>query len=70
MNYNELLADMVKAAGKELIDRAEDLVGHGDLISNFNIWIRFPQGGEPPTIEVTREHISRDAYDVYTNRGR
>lgn len=58
--FRELLVKMVKASGQELIDRAEDLVGNGDCISDFNIWVRFPTDGRMltacPTIEVTREH--------------
>ena len=43
--FRELLVKMVKASGQELIDRAEDLVGNGDCISDFNIWVRFPTDG-------------------------
>lgn len=66
--FRELLVKMVKAAGQEVIDRAEDLVGNGDLISDFDIWLRFPTDGRMltayPTIEVTRSHCSKEAMDV------
>ena len=62
MDYREKLTAMVKAAGQEVIDRAEDLVGNGDLITDFNIWLRFPQN-ELPTIEVSREHIVKRSID-------
>ena len=69
--FRELLVKMVKASGQELIDRAEDLVGNGDCISDLNIWIRFPTDGRMltacPTIEVTREHVGKHMLDVIMN---
>lgn len=62
-DYKKHLVEMVKATGQEVIDRAEDLVGSGDLISDFDIWLRFPQDNYP-TIEVTRGHISKKAINV------
>lgn len=53
---------------EEVMERAEDLVGQGDLISDFSIWFSFPQGGLPPTIEVRREHLSRKAWEIYTGK--
>lgn len=61
--YNERLIEQVKALGQEVIDRAEDLVGSGDLITDFDIWLRFPQDSFP-TIEVTRSHMSRRYLDI------
>lgn len=64
--FRELLVEMVKSSGRELIDRAEDLVGNGDLISDFGIRISFPTDGrmliEVPIIEVTRSHISKKSH--------
>lgn len=62
----EKLIELVKASGQEVIDRAEDLVGDGDLITDFDIWLRFP-AGECPTVEVTRSHSSRKAFNVLLN---
>ncbi len=62
--YNERLVEQVKALGQDVIDRAEDLVGSGDLITDFDIWLRFPQDGGFPTIEVTRSHASCRYLDV------
>ena len=66
--FRELLVEMVKSSGQELIDRAEDLVGNGDLISDFGIRVSFPTDGimftGVPTIEVTRSHISKKSYGV------
>lgn len=33
MSYQQELPEMMKAAGQELMDRAEDLAGNGDTIS-------------------------------------
>lgn len=64
--FREKLVKMVQKAGQDLIDRAEDLVGNGDLISNFDIWIRFPINEQIgfPEIEVTRQHIVKNAMYV------
>ena len=62
--YKERLIEQVKALGQEVIDRAEDLVGDGDLIADFDIWLRFPQNASYPTIEVKRSHASRRYLDI------
>lgn len=71
-NFRDTLVEMVKAAGQEVIDRAEDLVGNGDLITDFDIWLRFPMDGRImtgcPTIEVTRSHVSKKSCDVLFER--
>lgn len=67
-NFRDTLVEMVKAAGQEVINRAEDLVGSGDLMTDFDIWLRFPLGGptflDCPTIEVTKSYINKKACDV------
>lgn len=68
-SFRKLLVAMVKAAGQEMIDRAEDLVGNGDLISDFDLWVRFPINERYvvdgiPTIEVTRSHCSKRCFDI------
>lgn len=63
MMKKEELIELVKASGQEIIDRAEDLVGDGDLITGFDIWLRFPSG-ECSTVEVTRSHASKRAFNV------
>ena len=60
----ERLIEQVKALGQEVIDRAEDLVGDGDLIADFDIWLRFSQDRLFPTIEVKRSHVSRRHLDI------
>jgi hypothetical protein len=61
--YNERLIEQVKALGQDVIDRAEDLVGSGDLITDFDIWLRFSKD-DFPAIEVTRSHASRRYLDI------
>ena len=66
--YRQKLIDMVKAAGQDVIDRAEDLVGNGDLICDFDIWLRFPQDGVP-TIGLTRSYLSKNYINIITKGG-
>ena len=63
MTQKEKLVEMVKAAGQEVIDRAEDLVGECDLLNNIDIWLRFSNTAAPE-IEVTRNYMSRKGYDL------
>ena len=71
-NFREQLVDMVKAAGQEVIDRAEELVGQGELMTDFDIWLRFPLDGriftECPTIEVTKSYVNKKSCDVLIGR--
>lgn len=68
MSYQQELPEMMKAVGQELMDRAEDLAGEGDAISDVTIWIRFPQNGDIPTIEVQREHISKRCLELFLKK--
>lgn len=68
MSYQQELPEMIKAVGQELMDRAEDLAGKGDTISDVTIWIRFPQNGDIPTIEVQREHISKRCLELFLKK--
>lgn len=63
MTDREKLIELVKASGQEVIDRAEDLVGDGDMITDFDIWLRF-KDGDVPTIELTRDHACRNGINV------
>lgn len=66
--FRELLVEMVKASGQEVIDRAEDIVGDGEMLSDFDIWLRFPIDGwmfdGVPTIQVNKEYVSKNGFDV------
>lgn len=54
---------IVKACGADVIARAEDIVGDCDGVSDLSIWIRV-FGDEVPTIEVSREHVCKQAMKV------
>ena len=69
--FRELLRKMVKAAGQEIIDRADDLVGDGDLMNDFDIRINFSIDGRMvdmvPEIEVCRSYASKNCVDVLSD---
>ena len=67
--YQQKLTEQVKAVGQELIDRADDLVGHGGAISDFAIVLHFEQGGSMPKIKLLREHMSMRCLDMEVKRG-
>lgn len=68
--FRNMLVEMVKASGQEVIDRAEELVGSGDLLTDFDIWLRFPiDNGRlsgVPTIELTKSYLSKEGIDATT----
>lgn len=55
--------ELVKAAGRELINRAEDLVGDTEGMTDFDIWLRFPED-ELPRIDVSRSIASKECFYV------
>lgn len=61
------LVEEVKAIGQEIIDRAEDIVGEGDLIYDLTLMASFSSGPEVrvPTLEITREHYSKRVHKLY-----
>lgn len=62
-DYKPYLVKLVKAMGQEVIDRAEQIVGDGDLITDLSLWLRFPQDSYP-TLEINREHLSHETIKV------
>lgn len=58
---------MVKKAGLEVCERAEDLVGNGESLADVDIWLRF-RINEMPEIDVTRRHVSMEAIKVLIGR--
>lgn len=61
----EQLVEIVKSLGQEVIDRAEDLVGEGDMLTDIDIWLRVPiPMDEIPTVEVTRGYGSKNSIKV------
>lgn len=56
----------VKECGQELINKAEDYIGTGDMLTDFTINIHINvTGEEAPSITVTREHYPRTTFDRY-----
>lgn len=61
------LIELVKAMGQEVINRAEQIVGDGDLITDLSLWLRFPPDSYP-TIEINREHASHEVIKIMKGR--
>ena len=57
--YRKFLIEAVKAAGQMMIDNAEDIVGHLDLMTDFCIKFEFSQenNGSIPVMTITRSHL-------------
>lgn len=68
--FKSIMVSMVKAAGQEVIDRAEDIVGTGDKTSSLEISICFEQGPfmTVPTLKITREHMAKRVFEIMKNR--
>lgn len=63
-NYKPFLTQLVKSAGQEVINRADDIVGEQMGICDLSICIRFSQDSIP-TLEITREHICKESIKVW-----
>ena len=59
----EQMVEIVKAAGREVERRAEDLVGDTEGMWDMDIWLRFPEDGLP-RIDVSRSLASKECFDV------
>lgn len=55
--------ELVKATGREVERRAEDLVGDTEGMYDMDIWLRFPED-ELPKIEVSRSIASKECFDA------
>lgn len=63
--------ELVKAAGRHLINNADNIVGTDDLISSLSVDVIFDCANDNPVfpaIRVTREHASREFMYVYENK--
>ena len=63
------MIEIVKATGQEVIDRAEELVGTGEYMTDFDIYLAFPMDGVP-TITSRREYASIEAVNVINGERR
>lgn len=67
-NYRDDLVEQIKAAGQELIDRADQMLGpEVDLISGFNIYISFGHGSIPE-IDFTTTVLSKNNHKLILSR--
>ena len=57
--YRKFLIEAVKAAGQMMIDNAEDVVGHIDLMTDFCIKFEFSQEdrGSIPKMTIIKSHL-------------
>lgn len=55
--------ELVKAAGQEVISRAEDIVGKCDGVIDLSVILSFAPGMYP-SIEVRREHMCKECVDI------
>lgn len=62
-SYRDLLVRQVKALANDVDTLAPDLVGSANLITNFEIHLKFPHDSLP-TIEVIREHIGTKSLEI------
>lgn len=63
MTYREMAVEATKIAGKELIERAEELICKTEGVKSINIWINIPSLDDNPytvpEIEVQTEVYPR-----------
>ena len=57
--YRKFLIEAVKAAGQMMINNAEDVVGHIDLMTDFSINFEFSQEdrGGIPEMTIIKSHL-------------
>lgn len=65
------LVELIKAAGRHLINNADNIVGTDDMITYLSVDVIFDCANDNPVfpaIRVTREHASREFMYVYENK--
>lgn len=48
MTYREMAIEMVRIAGQEMVDRAEELIPDTAGVKEIDIWIRIPSRSDDP----------------------
>jgi hypothetical protein len=66
--YRENLIQKIQALSKDLEKLAPGLVGDDDLMTNFELHLKFPPDGVP-TITLMREHMGQEATRITFHRG-
>ena len=57
-DYRSYLVECVKAAGRMIIDMADDIVGETDAMTNLALEVSFDQENRSiPEITITRMHL-------------
>lgn len=65
----EILINMVKGAGQELIDRAEDFVGDTLWMTDLDIFINIPVDlGDIPSITVDKKYAPKSMFEALTKK--
>lgn len=65
----EILINMVKGAGQELIDRAEDFVGDTLWMTDMDIFINIPVNlDEVPSISVGKKYTPKSMFEALTEK--
>lgn len=65
----EILINMVKGAGQELIDRAEDFVGDTLWMTDMDIFINIPVNlDEVPSISVDKKYTPKLMIEALTEK--
>ena len=66
LSYRERAIEVLKIAGQELIDRAEELICNTEYIKDINIWIRIPSLTDDPNV-VPEIEVSTNVYPKREN---
>ena len=66
-DFQKKLIQAVKDAGQEIVDKAEDFVGSGNMLSDMTIIIRFDPESNMylPIIDVNRTYLCERACDRF-----
>lgn len=64
-NFQQKLIQAVKDAGQEIVDKAEDFVGSGNMLCNMTITVHFDPEISMfcPTIDVNKTYLCERARD-------
>lgn len=67
-DFQKKLSDLVRDAGQDLINNADEYVSSVEFLRYMTITIRFDSSFSTlqPTIEVDKEYVCKTAHDRYT----
>lgn len=61
MSYREMAVEATKIAGKELMERAEELICKTEGVKEINIWVRIPSLMDDPNV-VPEIEVQTEVY--------